>query len=99
MSHVSISLPFRNITTGKDRHLRGRAQFRVFGAEGGEAHGVAVAGGDAFGPRGALGAGPLEAVVGVAELTGGQRREADLPGEKLFESVIARAIRSYTQAF
>ena len=61
------------VSPGEDAHLRGGAHLgSSSGPIGHEAHGVAEALGDELGPGLELVAGPLEAVVLVAEAPSGQ---------------------------
>src|SRR5262245_21624167 len=74
VGHRSNDSGYRS--TVEDRHLSRSAAplFRVLVADADEGGRVAVSGSDARSPCLELGPGPFEAMVGVAELTGGQLR-------------------------
>ena len=65
-------------SSAEHRHLGRRPDLGILGADRQEADRVAEPLGDAVGPGRELGAGPLEAVVAVAEAAGRQRLEADV---------------------
>ncbi len=74
----SRSVVMRRLRAREHRELGRRPDLGVVGADRREPDGVAVAGGDGVGPGAQLGAGPLEAVVVVPHLAGGQALVADV---------------------
>src|SRR5215204_4713234 len=62
----------------EDRHLCGRSHLSILGTDREDAEGVAESDLDAFAPGGEFGSGPLEAVIAMPKLAGGERGPADV---------------------